>query len=372
MKILVFNWSDIRNPDSGGAEVLTHEMAKRWVAAGNQVTQFCSEFPGAKSQERIDNVRIVRRGSPIVRDPHIPVHLAAYFWYQRYGKGKFDVVIDEIHGIPFFTPLYVKEKKVAFICEVANELWDVTFPFPFNRIGKEIERHYFRLYKHVPVLTISPSTRDDLTQKGVAYDHITVLPMGLTVPTTLAKYAKENTPTLIFVGRLAKTKGVDVLVEVLDGVKTILPDVKLWIIGRGDEGYQRKLQQTIVRLHLEDSVQFFGYVSEQKKFELMARAHILLVPSIKEGWGLIVPESGFVGTPAVGYDVPGLRDVIVHMRNGFLVAPNPAAMAEAVSRLLKDKKLYATVRKGAKQEAQQYSWDLTARIALDVLKKSSL
>src|SRR3989344_7936207 len=101
MKILLLNWSDIKNPDSGVAEVLTHEIEKRWVAAGHEVTQFCSKFPGAKSHESVDGVTIIREGSPIIRDPHIPVHLAAYRWYKRHGQGVFDIVIDEIHGIPF-------------------------------------------------------------------------------------------------------------------------------------------------------------------------------------------------------------------------------------------------------------------------------
>lgn len=358
MRILIFNWSDIKNPDSGGAEVLTHEIAKRWVAGGHQVTQFCSEFPDAKKKEIIDGVAIIREGSPIVRDPHIPVHLAAYRWYQHHGKGAFDVVIDEIHGIPFFTPLYVKEKKIALICEVANELWDVTFPFPFNSIGKTIERHYFRFYTGVPFLTISASTRDDLIQKRVPKDHITVLPMGLTVPTPLAHFTKENTPTLIFVGRLAKTKGVDVLFNVLEAIKHKFPTVKLWIVGRGDN-----------KKRFDTHVTYFGFVSERKKFELMARAHIILVPSFKEGWGLIVPEAGIMNTPAVAYNVAGLQDVIQHEKSGLLVLPHSEAMADGVLRLLTDKKLYASLQKQSQKIARGYSWDNTASVALDILKQ---
>lgn len=358
MNILLFNWSDIKNPDSGGAEVLTHEMVKRWVSLGHAVTQFCSYFPGAKTHERVDGVTIIRQGSPIVRDPHIPVHIAAYLWYRKYDRGTFDVVIDEIHGIPFFTPFYVKEKKIALICEVANELWDISFPFPLNRIGKAIEKHYFRFYKRVPFLTISSSTRDDLIQKGVPKDAITVLPMGITIPKTMKPYHKEKSPTILFVGRLAKTKGVEALFEVCKIIKRRFPEVKLWIVGSGDN--QRRF---------DAHSKYFGFVSEQKKFELMARAHVLVVPSVKEGWGLVVPEAGYVGTPSVAYSVAGLRDVIVNQRNGLLVSPNPEAMAQGVISLLSNKKLYVTLQKDAKKIAGSYSWDITAKVALNVIQK---
>lgn len=356
MKILVFNWSDSKNPDSGGAEVLTHEIAKRWVKKGHEVTQFCSAFSGGKSQEIIGGIRILRRGSPIIRNPHIPVQVAAYMWYRQHGRGKFDVIVDEIHGIPFFTPLYAKEKKVVLICEVANELWDVTFPFPFNAIGKIAERLYFYLYKKVSFLTISNSTKEDLVQKGVSKNRIKVLPMGLTIPRETKHYQKEKIPTILFVGRLTKTKGADELIGVFEHVRRSIPEAVLWVVGRGDLGRG------------PSGVRQFGFVSEQKKFELMARAHILVVPSVKEGWGLIVPEAGIVETPAVAHDVAGLRDVISNNESGLLVEPNPKALAHGVVKLLQDKNLYRKLQKGAEYQAKQYSWDKTADEALHTLE----
>lgn len=369
MKILVFNWSDIKNPDSGGAEILTHEMAKRWVRAGNSVTQFCSKFSNGKEEEIIDGVRIIRQGSPIIRDPHVPVHLAAYFWYQRFGKGKFDVIVDEIHGIPFFTPLYVKEKKVALICEVANELWDVTFPFPFNVIGKSIERKYFHHYKNVPFLTISSSTRSDLIRMGVLAGKITVLPMGLTVPRYVRRFPKEKKTTCIFVGRISKTKGIEDCVEAIKIISQRIQGIQLWIVGQGDDAYLRKLKLKIRKLSLQNVIKFYGFVSQAKKFELMSRAHIILVSSVKEGWGLIVPEAGIVGTPAVAYNVSGLRDIITNGINGVLSDANPHAMSGKVVEIFENEKLYKKITEGALIRAKSFHWDETARGAFNVLQK---
>src|SRR3990170_217949 len=117
MNILILNWRDTKNPKSGGAEVVTLEHAKAWVKKGHWVTWFTSEFENEKKTEKIDGINIVRRGN------FLTVYLHAPFFYLFSGN-KFDVLIDEIHGLPFFTPIYARIPKIAFIHEVAREIWD--------------------------------------------------------------------------------------------------------------------------------------------------------------------------------------------------------------------------------------------------------
>lgn len=369
MNILVFNWRDIKNPESGGAEVLTHEMVKRWVTRGHSIVQFSSKFPEGKTDEVIDGVQIIRRGSASFRSLSIPVHVAAYRWYQQQARGTFDVVVDEIHGIPYFTPFYVKEKIVALICEVAQEIWDVTFSFPLNVVGRFIERNYFRWYASIPFLTISPSTKRDLVTMGVNKQSITVLPMGLSVPKAIHEFPKENVPTLLFVARITKAKGIEDALEVVRSVKKHIPTIQLWVVGNGSDQYRSLLMHHLKAKGIDRSIIFFGFIDEKKKFELMRRAHILIVPSIREGWGLTVPESGYVGTPAIGYDVAGLVDVIKDDQTGILTAPHPAAMAHAVEGLLSDRVLYRKLSLGVQRLAKTYSWDKCAKTALAALER---
>jgi hypothetical protein len=126
MHILILNWRDIKNPLAGGAEISTHEHAKRWVKAGHKVTLFSSSFTGGEAFEKIDGVKIIRRGS------HYTVHLHAIFYYLIALREKVDLVVDEFHFIPFFTPLYFRGKKLAFIHETAKELWFENRMFPIN------------------------------------------------------------------------------------------------------------------------------------------------------------------------------------------------------------------------------------------------
>ncbi|MCD6367558.1 MAG: glycosyltransferase, partial [Candidatus Aenigmarchaeota archaeon] len=96
MNILVFNWRDIKNPASGGAEVYTHQIFKRLVSRGHSVTLFTSSFPNAPSKEIIDDITVIRSGSKYT------VYSKAKKFYKN-SKQKFDIVVDEINTIPFFT-----------------------------------------------------------------------------------------------------------------------------------------------------------------------------------------------------------------------------------------------------------------------------
>lgn len=359
MKILILNWRDIKNPSSGGAEILTHEIAKRWVKKGHAVYMFSSQFAGAKSEEEIDGVRIYRERF---------VHLRGPRFYQSRFSGKIDIVIDEVHGIPFFTPFYIKEKKVALVCEVAQDIWDHTFPFPLNSIGKIVERLYLLLYRNLRFMAISQSTKRDLEAFGVSPKKITVLPMGIT-RVKIGEVQKEQNPTLIFVGRLSKAKGIEDAIKAFIIISQKIKNAGLWVVGRGNAQYVEKLKLLAKKHEVFNKIVFWGYVSEKKKFELMAKAKLLIASSQREGFGLIVPEAGSVGTPAVAYDVAGLRDLVNDGKNGVKTKINTAAeLAKEIISLLQDEITYQKLAKEAKKASLVYNWDKTAETAMKVLK----
>jgi len=369
MKILILNWRDIKNPLSGGAEVLTHEMAKRWIRWGHQVTQFSATFPGGEKEEIIDGVRVIRRGKPDIRSFSLPVHFWAFWYYLTKFRGKFDVVVDEIHGIPFFTPLFVKEKKVALICEVAKEIWDQMFKFPWNLAGRLVEKFYFKIYKNIHFLTISPSTKKDLISAGIPSSNITILPMGVTLNLPKKLPPKESSPTFIFVGRLCKMKGIDEAIGAFSLLIKDFPRAKFWIVGDGEKEYVDYLKRLVRHKKLKNQVKFFGFVSEKEKFKLLAKAHLLLHPSRREGWGLVVHEANSVDTPVVAYNSPGLRDVVKNGKNGLLCQENTSEnMAQLTIRLLKNKTLYQKLQKGGLDEVKSHTWEQTAKVALEILK----
>lgn len=364
MYILILNWRDITNPRAGGAELLTHEVAKRWAAAGHTVTIFCERFPGSRQEERIDGVHIVRRGQ------WWSVHVWTMIHYLFYLRSSTDVIIDEVHWFPFFSILYAPKKTVLLVCEVAHQLFFRLFPFPMAKLWRLLEKLYMFLYRNVPVLAISQSTKEALIAEGVRLERITVIPVGLSLPKRMKRFAKESTFTLIVVGRLHVLKGITDAIEAFVRVQERAPDARLWIVGGDSDGYQRKLKQRVDDFGIIDSVRFFGRVSEEKKFELLAKAHILLMPSVHEGWGLVVVEAASQGTPAIGYRTAGVQDVIVHDTTGVLVpAGRPEELAAETLKLLNDHVRYKRYQQAGKKRAASMNWDDTARVALSVLRK---
>lgn len=361
MKIVILNWRDIKNPQGGGAELLTQEMAKRWVEWGHEVIQLSANFPGGKKEEIIDGVKIKRLGC------WWNIYLLAFFYYLIKLRPQTDIIIDEVHWLPFFSALYAPRKTVLLACEVANKLFFQIFPYPVGLVGRFFEKIYLSFYKTIPTLAISPSTKEDLVREGFVEKKITVIPMGLTTPVNLKIYPKEKVPTLIYLGRLNKQKGIEDALEIFHSVKQKIPHCQFWVVGSGKEAYVKTIKEKIANLKLKGII-FFGFVSQREKFRLLSKAHFLIVPSFHEGWGLIVPEAGRVGTPAVAYKVAGLRDVIKNGVNGVLVNPRPKKMAQAVIEILKDQNKWEQLQKGAMKEAKKHDWDQTAKSALSVLE----
>lgn len=372
MRILILNWRDIKNPSSGGAEILTHELAKQWAAGGHDVTQLSSRFPDCLPEEIVDGVKIFRMGHPDARRIFNSVHFLAFLTYHKEFKGNVDVVIDEIHGVPFFIPWYVREKKVALICEVAGKLWLTTFGPLFGLLGLLVEKFYLRfVYNKTFFLTISNSTKENLLQNGIKEKSIGIIPMGVHLPKKLNVYQKEKNPTLIFVGRVNKQKGVEDAIRATAELASHIPKIKLWIVGRGEDFYIEAMINLARKLHIEDKIIFCGYVEEEKKFALLGKAWILIHPSLAEGWGINVIEANAVATPAVAYNVGGLRDSIRQGKTGILSKKNtPKELANCVLYLLADRNRYSQIAKAAKIWSEGFSWEHAAKIGLSLLQRT--
>ena len=351
--ILWYSWKCWHHPESGGAEVFTHEVTKRLVKLGYPVTLFCSEFEGSVREEYSDGVRIIREGGKY------RVYLKAKAFYESH-RNEFDIVVDEINTRPFMTPKFVQREKIlAIIFQLAREYWFYETGFPINYLGYYfLEKKWLGNYNNIPTLTISASTSMDLHSWG--FKDVTVIPVGLN-DRPLERYSVKNSnPTIIFVGRLKKVKRPDHAISAFRSVKSKIPNAELWIVGTG---YMRdKLERSAPQ-----GVSFFGSVSEDEKFELMTKAHLIIIPGIREGWGLNVVEANSVGTPAIAYNVPGLRDAIKNDYTGVLIDPqDPKSLADAIVRYLQEP---ANIAANALLESRKYSWDRTVQLFIERLEK---
>lgn len=371
MNILVLSWRDPKNPLAGGAEQVMHEHVKGWIKGGHSVTHLSSSFRNAPKNETLDGIEVIRRGSYF-----LTTHLFAFLWYLFSKHKKFDLIVDEFHGIPFFSPLYIRAPKLAILQEVAKEVWWLNpLPKPLNWIigwiGFTFEPFLFLLYKNIPFMTGSQSAKDDLITLEIDADKITVVPHGVIVNAPKILPRKEKRNTIVFLGALTKDKGIE------DAIKTFLALTKkgeynFWVMGDGDESYVNHLKNLARKHGLGNKVQFFGRVSEKEKFDRLTKAHILINPSIREGWGLVNIEANAVGTPVVAYKSQGLIDSVKDGQSGILCSPNtPENLAENVHNLLRNKEQYKKYSRGAVAWSKEFSWDKSRKISLELIEKAA-
>src|SRR5262245_472527 len=347
-RILVVNWRDLENPEAGGAEVFTHEVAKQWVAQGNEVTLLASGFRGAPATAELDGVRLQRLGRLRTGSYHALVQR------ELMRLRDFDLVVESINTLAFLTPLWRRRlpPTITLVHQLAVDVWDEEFSRPLAALGRRVERGLLRPYRDVPVAAVSSSTREDLLQLGLT--NVTVVSPGRDAPPELCGLEKELEPTFLFVGRLAANKRPDHAIEAFRTIKCELPSARLWIVGTGP------LEDELARtLRAEETL--LGRVSRDELYARMAMAHCLLMPSVREGWGMVVVEANSVGTPAVGYDVNGVRDSIRDGRTGLLAAAGDSlALATHAIALVTDEARYEVMRRAARNWAEGFSWERTA------------
>lgn len=350
MRILWLNWRDIKNPQAGGAEVMTHETAKRLVKNGHQVTIFTAKFPGARSKETIDGIKILRRGN------RLTCRYWAYRIYSKDFKQNIDLVVDEINTIPFFTNFYVKEKKIALIHQLAKEYWWSETFFPLNLFGYLLEPLYLKPYKNIVTIAASYSTKKDL--EGLGFKKVFVFHQGLSVK-PLSKAPPNKTKDILFIGRLIKPKGPQDAIYAFSKINEIFPDSRLTIVGKGRKNFTSFLKHEVRTLGLSKHIKFEGFVSQKRKEQLLKKATLILLPSQREGWNLVPIEANAFGAIPIGYSVAGLKDSIRQGQTGILTAKNPGALAKASIALLKNRKKQNSLVKKGLVWANNFSWKKT-------------
>ena len=320
LRILILNWRDITHPEAGGAEVYTHNIANEWIKEGHSVTLFCATVHARPSVEDFDGIHVIRRGT------RHGVYREAKRFYRREGRGNFDIVVDEVNTRPFGAPKWIDDVPViALIHQVCREIWYYQIPFPMDFIGRYLlEPLWLRGYRDVLTVTLSESSKDSLENYGLT--RVVVVPVGFRSAGERPDVSREDRPTIVFVGRLAANKRPEEAIQAFELLRKTMPTAVLWVIGSGP-------MEDKLRLSAPEGVQFLGKLSESQKIERLARAHVLIVTSVREGWGLVVTEAAAVGTPAIAYDVAGLRDS-VRASNGVLSAPNPKEFSSVLQEFL--------------------------------------
>jgi len=338
MKIHINAWHDLASPDAGGSEVVVDRAATELTRFGHDVTVSVPRPVGDHPYRTV------------VSGGFYTQFLRAPFNYFRHAR-RADVVIDVVSGLAFFTPLWRRRARtICFMHHVHDEQWDDTYPGPVAVIGKFLELKVMpRVYREF--IAVSPSTAKGLEGLGVRADAITVVPNGLD-PAPVGLPDRDEELLFVVVARLAPNKRVALLLEMWREVQRTTGG-RLIIIGDGTE--RERLEQMAV-----PNCEFLGQVRDRERDAYLARASLLLVSSRREGWGLVILEAAQVGTPALAFDVDGVRDAIADGVTGVLVADEQQFIAQWCA-LAGDDDRRRSLGDAARERSRNFTWENSAR-----------
>ena len=356
----MLNWRDPKNPRAGGAERVSQAYLEALIDRGHEAWWFTHEFEGCQREETVSGIHIVREGT------------AASSWRRAKRwlrtQEKFDLVIDQHHGIPWYAPWWCRTNCVAYIHEVLGPIWDAFYQWPLSSVGRFQERWTHWAYRNTQFFTASSCTRDKLADHGVR--QVQIIPYGVHTKALPDLPSKPLTDPLrlIVVSRLAPNKRIDHAVRALRELLNRGVKAKLAIVGGGEE--EGRLRDRVIDLNIGAEVEFTGMLPEKEKDARLRDSHFLLHTSQREGWGLNVIEANAMGAPAIVYPVEGLTESTLHEKTGLVAKEEtPESLADAIESAAKREDDYQRWRVAAWERAKEFHWDKVLPKASDWLEE---
>ncbi len=354
MKILLFNWQDLKHPLAGGAEIYLYEILKR-VSHRHEITWLGCSDKSLPEVDFYDNMKIFRSGKWEFSNYSLP------FFYLKKIKGKidFDIVIESISKAPFYTPFFIKSKPIfVFIPHLFGKtIYEETNPLIATYVYL-LEKPVSLVYRNKKFIVISNSTKGELVKRGITAENIKVVFPGVSKiykPT----FEKSEKPLILYLGRLKKYKRIDYALRVFKKVAENVKDADFYIIGDGD--YRESLEKIAQEIGIYQKVKFTGFIPEEKKIEFLQKAWAIINTSPKEGWGMVNTEAQACGTPCITFNSPGLKETVKDDFSGFIVRYGAwEEMIEKVILLIKNKDLREKMFKNAFEWSKNFNWDKSA------------
>lgn len=311
LKVVLGSWDD--EPALGGQGVYVRELRRALESRGVKVTTVAGRGPHAMEYRRLtgrghldQSIALNLSVDPLLTGGPELVHLSG-------GPGGLLL----LHQLP--VPLVY----------TAHHTHRQSLSHPLRRVFAGVEARSYR--RAQMVIAVSPSTADSVVAMGVSPERVRVISPGITPP-DVPKDVVRDPQRLLFVGRLHEVKGPLDAVAAMHRVCETLPGASGAVIG---DGPLSERVRAAVACGSAGRLEFLGRLSDEGLAAELARAAVVLVPSLFEGLGMVALEAMACGAVVVGYDVEGLHDTVGDC--GVLVRPGDvSAMAAACVELIRD------------------------------------
>jgi len=281
--------------------------------------------------------------------------------FQNGEFEQFDII--HIFEYPLYVTDYITIKKNKISTPIVISLHGTLHQFnkfPFNLF--KIIHNFIMLNFQNRInlfLVSSSSEKRGVIRNNIPKEKIKILPPAMKI----FSIEKQNSSRkkIVYIGRLSKTKNVELLIKSFSKIKTLNVDL---IIAGPDFGMLKKLKKIVKDKSLENTVFFTGWISEQEKMKLLSETTIFVHPSLEDVFLLSLLEAAAIGIPCVAFDVESNSEILEDQKTGIIVKDiSVKGLAEKLDLLLNDKKLYDEISKNSKSLLpKKYNWELTTQI----------
>jgi glycosyltransferase involved in cell wall biosynthesis len=357
----------------GGGERYFHEVAKQ-LALRHEVHLFGMRFwNGSPVQEIHPGVWAhgVCRAMPLYTtgiEKRRSVSQTLWFtcclpWALLRG-GHFDII--DCMSTPYF-PLYSAKltammKRTPLVSswlEVwRGDSWKVYLGRYGGAVGRCIERFATNLPRHI--VAISEHTREGLAILGVPPERISVVTPGIHWTEIQNVEAGEEHVEILFVGRLIPEKRVDVLLEAMARLCASVPDARCLLVGDGPARHD--LENLVKRLRLGRNVRFAGFYPPRDVYRAMKASKVLVLPSQREGFGIVVLEAAASGLPVITIDDPNnaSAQLVRSGKIGTVCRLDTEDLAKTMLLMLADEYARSETAAHAIRWSKQFDWPALA------------
>ena len=357
------------SPNSGilpGPERLVHRLATSLRDKQVRVRVITSFWNGGRPTERVDGIQIHR--GPSSGDRAGMIGRAFAMHYLTWGRQVLRMTkvfrdADVVHALSPLSSVRAIRKLGVPVVAHFHHLARIRKPRDALSVPWQnfLERHTFR---HADLVTAaSRATGKDLENAfRIPKDRIRILPYGVDVPQDHPS-EKRDERNLLYVGIFERRKGIETLIRAVARLRPDYPDLRLTIAGDGPS--RPHLERLAQKLDLRGRIAFPGHVSDAELERLYARSGIFVLPSLQEGFGLVLLEAMAHGLPVVTTTAGAIPEVVGDC--AICVRPGDTkALTAGLRRVLDDAALRQDLSKRGRERVVKFSWDAMAQKALEV------
>lgn len=352
----------------GGGEKTIYEISKRLSKKGYRVKLLGIKWwegPDTIVRDGVEISGVYKRCKLYTTTGRRSIKEAIIFGiYSFFSLLKEDFDIIDAAVFPYFSVISAKlvcllkrKKLVVTWYEVWDNYW-YKYLGKLGVFGKLIER--FVGYLPDIIITLSDYTAERLVNiLGIDRRRIFICGGGIDYKKILSitrdcikKY------DIIFIGRFIPEKNIELIINTVKELKKNKADVSCILIGDGPE--LPRIRKIVKKYGLDKNIFFKGFITEEDKlYRYLGSGKVFLIPSKREGFGIVAIEANAAGLPVITINHPdsALPSLIKNGKNGFIVEEDPVIISEKIKQLLEDEKNYRYISQNARISAKNYDWD---------------